>query len=335
MGSARKLLNKTRGMTLPPLLFIPFLVVALPTLAFASNNNTGLLVVGGMGQFDASRSAELWAPNQPSCHLPDLPEDVEAGTLDLVGGVPTVCQLDHCLRFINNTWQNGSQTLFSRYLHTSAVTSRGLLLVGGIEYSNTTELLKEDGTAEESFPLLPGRSEHCSVQVSTSSLVVIGGSGAWSLVTEYSGLDEDAILQKIPMASLCVAAITSRELPQLVEGRQAHACGSYMIGDVQMLLVTGGYSPARALDSTEVLDFTNAGQWRQTSPLPESRWGVRGASLGEVFHILGGQRGTLLTSVLAWEPVEEIWQEGGELAVPASYRAVAEVPMSIGGPFCF
>merc|ERR1711971_281468 len=321
MGSARKLLNKTRGMTLPPLLFIPFLVVALPTLAFASNNNTGLLVVGGMGQFDASRSAELWAPNQPPCRLPDLPEGVEAGTLDLVEGVPTVCQLNHCLRFINNTWQNGSQTLFSRYLHTSAVTSRGLLLVGGIEYSNTTEFLKEDGTAEESFPLLPGRSEHCSVQVSASSLVVIGGSGAWSLVTEYSGLED--------------VAVTSRELPQLVEGRQAHACGSYMIAEIQMLLVTGGYSNTRALDSTEVLDFTNVGQWRQTSPLPESRWGVRGASLGAVFHILGGQRGTLLSSVLAWEPVEEIWQEVAELAVPASYRTVAEVPMSLGGPFCF
>ena len=103
----------------------------------------------------------------------------------------------------------------------------------------------------------------------------------------------------------------------------------------QMMLVTGGYSPTRALDSTEVFDFTNGGQWRQTSPLPESRWGVRGASLGGVFHILGGQRGTLLTSVLAWDPVEETWQEVGELAVPASYRAVAEVPMSLGGPFCF
>ena len=101
-----------------------------------------------------------------------------------------------------------------------------------------------------------------------------------------------------------------------------------------MLLVTGGYSPARALDSTEVLDFTNRGEWRQTSPLPESRWGVRGASLGAVFHILGGQRGELLSTVLAWEPVEEAWQEVGELAVAASYRAVAEVPFSIGRSFC-
>ena len=65
-----------------------------------------------------------------------------------------------------------------RYLHTSAVTPRGLLLVGGIEFSNTTELMLEvavnerhktsihqDGGAEESFDLIPGRSEHCSIQV--------------------------------------------------------------------------------------------------------------------------------------------------------------------------
>ena len=97
------------------MLFLPTLVVALPTLAVALNDNTGLLVVGGMGQFNASRSAELWRPNQPPCQMPDLPEDVEAGTLDLVGGVPTVCQLDHCLRFVDNAWQNHSQTLFSRY----------------------------------------------------------------------------------------------------------------------------------------------------------------------------------------------------------------------------
>ena len=53
-----------------------------------------------------------------------------------------------------------------------------------------------------------------------------------------------------------------------------------------------------------------------------------------VFHIIGGQRGTLLTSVLAWEPVEETWKRVGELEVAASYRAVTEVPMSMGEPFC-
>ena len=107
--------------------------------------------------------------------------------------------------------------------------------------------------------------------------------------------------------------------------------GILLVGGVEY---GGGYSSASALDSTEVFDLTNGGQWRQTSPLPEARWGIRGASLGAVFHIIGGQRGTLLTSVLAWEPVEETWQKVGELEVAASYRAVAEVPFSMGGPIC-
>ena len=92
------------------------LLFSFPSLVVAVYDNIGLFVVGGTGQLTASRSAELWAPNQPSCRLPDLPEEVEAGTLDLVKGVPTICQLDHCLRFVDNAWQNGSQTLFSRYL---------------------------------------------------------------------------------------------------------------------------------------------------------------------------------------------------------------------------
>ena len=103
-----------------------------------------------------------------------------------------------------------------------------------------------------------------------------------------------------------------------------------------MLLVAGGFSPLKALDSTEVIDYTNNGkQWRQTSPLPENRWGARVASLGGVLHVLSGQRGFLFTSILAWDPVQEAWQSVGELAVGASYRAVTEVPISIGGPFCF
>ena len=103
-----------------------------------------------------------------------------------------------------------------------------------------------------------------------------------------------------------------------------------------MLLVAGGFSPFKALDSTEVIDYTNNGkEWRQTSPLPETRWGARVASLGGVLHVLGGQRGFLFTSILAWDPVQEAWQSVGELAVGASYRAVTEMPISIGGPFCF
>ena len=91
-------------------------ILLLPAFTLALNESTALLVAGGTGQSGASRSVELWRPNQPPCHLPDLPEDVEAGTLDLLGNEPTLCQLDHCLHFTNNEWQNGSRTIFSRLI---------------------------------------------------------------------------------------------------------------------------------------------------------------------------------------------------------------------------
>ena len=93
----------------------PLLLSLLMTLALALADNTCLLVVGGMGQFNASRSVELWTPDKPPCLLPDLPEEVEAGTLNRVDGVPTVCQLDHCLRLVDGAWEIGYQTLFSRF----------------------------------------------------------------------------------------------------------------------------------------------------------------------------------------------------------------------------
>ena len=42
-------------------------------------------------------------------------------------------------------------------------------------------------------------------QVASSSLVVIGGSGAWSLVTEYSGFDEDEpwVLNRHALSRIC------------------------------------------------------------------------------------------------------------------------------------
>ena len=91
-------------------------ILLLPAFTLALDESTALLVAGGTGQSGASRSVELWRPNQPPSHLPDLPEDVEAGTLDLLGNEPTLCQLDHCLRFSNNEWQNGSRTIFSRLI---------------------------------------------------------------------------------------------------------------------------------------------------------------------------------------------------------------------------
>ena len=53
----------------------------------------------------------------------------------------------------------------SRQGHSSVVTPRGLLLVGGSSSPTTTELLVEGEHSVDSFSLIPGRENHCSIQV--------------------------------------------------------------------------------------------------------------------------------------------------------------------------
>ena len=92
-----------------------------------------------------------------------------------------------------------------------------MLLVGGFDSSDTTELVALDGgESQESFALSPARNNHCSIQVDDSTIVLLGGKGeGYSLVTEYSGLEKEQP--------------TVKELPELIVGREGQACGSYSV----------------------------------------------------------------------------------------------------------
>ena len=75
--------------------------------------------------------------------------------------------------------------------------------------------------------------------------------------------------------------------------------------------------------------------WRETGPLPASLRGIRGAMLDGVFHItgkikkrkslyfIGNFSGGFNTetkkasdSVMAWDPIAEVWELVGHLASP-------------------
>merc|ERR1719507_2994430 len=93
-----------------------------------------------------------------------------------------------------------------------------LLLLGGQESSDTTELVDiAKGETTASFTLRPGRQFHCSIQLTSDTVVLTGGLSTETLVTEISNLGEAETLVK--------------ELPALQEGRRAYACGSYTVAD--------------------------------------------------------------------------------------------------------
>ena len=74
------------------------------------------------------------------------------------------------------------------------------------------------------FSLDPGRKDHCSVKISEDTLIINGGYHTWYNVTEYSGIGGE---------------VTSRQLPDLLTGRNDHACGHYTTGEIQVMAAMG------------------------------------------------------------------------------------------------
>ena len=68
--------------------------------------------------------------------------------------------------------------------HTSAVTSRGLVLVGGGWSKTTTELVTMEGESKEDFSLSHERMEHCSIQVRLDAYILFISYGITNILTK-------------------------------------------------------------------------------------------------------------------------------------------------------
>ena len=83
----------------------------------------------------------------------------------------------------------------------------------------------------------------------------------------------------------------------------------------------------------QVAVYSSGGlQWREVAggELPSARNGLRAAMVGDVLHVTGGWDGNNeLTSILAWNPDTESWQDAGELNVARDRHAAVAVPDSI------
>merc|ERR1712156_525107 len=108
-----------------------------------------------------------------------------------------------------------------------------------------------------------------------------------------------------------------------------HACGVYIDKNgQQVLLVTGGRDPDNfdsqnrqlPLSSTEVATYTGTGtgslSWRkvETGDLPLSKYGLMGTVANNVLYVSGGMHdhNVFLTTILFWDPVQELWTKAGD-----------------------
>jgi len=310
-----------------------FLLSSPPALGSPTlPEQTGLVILGG--ESPGSTSAEVWVPgSSTSCSLPDLPSPgYWSPTLNTVREQVVACEGTSCSRLTDYGWEMAGRPLHSRRGHTSAATARGLLLVGGTDAPRSTEVKPANASqGVESFALKRKMENMCSIQVSESVMVLTGGDGTYTLVTEYSGI--------------AGGAPTTRELPELNTRRAGHACGSYLVlGQSLMLIVAGGYDTS----STELLDYTATtstssaftttsapGRWREAAALPGRHSLPAGASVAGVFHLAGGygEEGAV-AEVLSWDAVSESWSVAGAMARPRAGHAMAEVPMALIQHYC-
>merc|ERR1719323_463606 len=72
-------------------------------------------------------------------------------------------------------------------------------------------------------------------------------------------------------------------------------------------------------------------QWKEVTPMPSPKNGLRGASIGGIFHVVGGNSDYSMQDfskeIIAWDPVLESWKVAGHLNVGRVYAGVTEVPL--------
>ena len=85
------------------------------------------------------------------------------------------------------------------------------------------------------------------------------------------------------------------------------------------------------LNQVAVYSSTGNLDWREVEggELPSGRFELQAAMVGDILHVIGGSDGSDLTSILAWDPVAESWQDVGDLAVARYGHAAVAIPLAM------
>ena len=88
------------------------------------------------------------------------------------------------------------------------------------------------------------------------------------------------------------------------------------------------------INLNQVAVYSSGGfDWREVAggELPSARLALRAAMVGDVLHVTGGHDDDVnnLTSILAWDPVAESWQDVGDLNGARYSHAAVAIPNSM------
>ena len=120
---------------------------------------SAILITSGTRGGYYQKTAEIYLPsNNTSCSLDaELPEGRDFHTQDgpwACGGGEYNSTQRTCDKWGQGSWTRSHSLSVERCGHVSWATSSGVYLMGGIHSGTTSELVKEDGTVDDGFPLI-------------------------------------------------------------------------------------------------------------------------------------------------------------------------------------
>jgi len=298
------------------------LLFQLSTIS-SSIADEGILISGGASS-SSSASVEVFFPlTSQSCSFPSLPDGGRHHhTMEsflVCGGGDFDYSFSTCVTFDSGEWATSHTLVEWRFGHSSWQTDQGVILMGGWDSRDTSEIVPM--TAEQgelAFALEHSTRYACSMSDLTSDTVIItGGHDNLQTVSRYGtqGFLED--------------------LPPLLVGRLGHGCGAYLreADRTQVLLVAGGYdSNGNSFLSTEVLSSTST-QWIESTPLPRNMWSLKGVTVGGKLYMTGGKmeddEGNFVDrdDIITWLDEEQEWVEAGKMMKRRSDHAVTKILM--------
>merc|ERR1711874_746764 len=278
----------------------------------------GMLITGGWKYSQYLKSVEVYNPYiNKICKLPDLPYAVSEHTLCgglACGGSGSPCG-GQCMKFGPSGFVKATVSLKKyRRNHLCWKWPRGVLLLGGDHSGSrsTTELVSYDGsTSESKFDLSHPAKQSCGVDARDGTFIIIGG---------YEKDDEKRVtLYQYPSG-------TSRNLPNLNQGRRQHSCTHVYMAGTLALVVTGGRNREKTyLDSTEVF---YGRRWITTAKLPDAMYGHAMVTVNNRVFSFGGRTGsrTTLNKVQVYSHWYNMWQQVVTLAEGTAELAVSVIP---------
>ncbi len=203
-----------------------------------------------------------------------------------------------CLKLDIDEWTSFAFLKEERYLSSSIVipSNNSLLIIGGQSLLSSTEAVTLTSEQSQVGPGLDfGVESHCTVQINSTTIAIIGGSNS------------DTALRSNSLESLSKAVTFLNTLdgstqpgPELNKGRRSHACGLRDSG--RQIVVAGGYLEK----SVELLDISGQNSWTLGPELGQATHGsamVADAN-GQDVILVGG---TVLSNVGEFEASKSLY----------------------------